>query len=358
MDKQTPEQQSAKETTSAPVKPMVMSSAALLKREASNKGADTGPQMINDAKFTKLYITPEKVCYTKSGISASGLKIAKYIDLPDFARTIVEAFNKQDLSYSVDYKGRNYQVEVIQTITGLQFCISRMPVSIPDVEKLGYTLSVSKMLQSLGDKSGLILVAGSSGSGKTTTMASLLKKYLQLEGGYALTVEDPVELPLDGVYKTVKGDLGICKQTTPENKDKLKGLKHVLRSKPRYIYLNEIDSSEVAEEVLKISTSGHLVIASIKANGINDALKILARYITTSSVGEDMGYNLLANGLLACIYQELVGTPKHIRAECLFANPDLSAGCQVRGMLRSGNINATTQMEQQKGKMERGQPLF
>ena len=49
----------------AQAKPVVMSSAALLKREASNRGAETGPQMINDAKFTKLYVSPEKVCYIK-----------------------------------------------------------------------------------------------------------------------------------------------------------------------------------------------------------------------------------------------------------------------------------------------------
>ena len=177
-----------------------------------------------------------------------------------------------------------------------------MPVSIPDIEKLGFTLSVNKILQSLGDKKGLILVAGSSSSGKTTTMASMLKKYLQLEGGYAITIEDPIELPLSGVYKTIKGDLGVCHQTSLEGKDKIEGIKNVLRSKPNYIFLNEIDSSETAEEILKAATSGYLVIASIKAGGINDALKILARYITTSSVGEEMGYNLLANGLLACIF--------------------------------------------------------
>ena len=355
---QTPQTQPQPEAQAQPqAKPVVMSSAALLKKEASNR-VDTGPQMINDAKFTKLYISPEKVCYIKSGISQQGLKIAKFIDLPEFVKTALEARPPKAHSYTLNYKGRTYQIKITYTTDGEQFCISKMPMTVPDIEKLGFALSVNKLLQTLGDKKGLILVAGSSSAGKTTTMMSLLKKYLQLNGGSAITIEDPIELPLSGVYKTIKGDLGICNQINLEGGDKIEGIKNALRSKPNYIFLNEIDSPESAEEMLKAATSGYLVISSIKADGINNALKILARYITTSSVGEEMGYNLLANGLLACIYQELVGTPKHIRAECLFANPDLSAGCQVRGMLRSGNINATTQLEQQKGKIERGQPLF
>lgn len=338
-------------------KTVVMSSAALLKREASTQQEDI-PKMVNDAKFQKLYITPERACYVKSGISKLGLKLAKFIDLPEFARKIIEAYNKQDKSYSLSYKGRNYNVEVTETITGEQFCVQKIPSAIPELEKLGFTVSVNKILKSLTNKSGLILVAGSSSAGKTTTSASLLKKYLQLEGGYAITIEDPVELPLDGVYKTIRGDLGVCKQTTPSSGIILDGIKNAFRAKPNYILIDEITTPDVAEQILKAATSGYLVIASIKANGINDALKILAKYITSSSVGEDMGYDLLSNGLLACIYQELVGTPKHLRTECLFANPDINAGCQVRGMLRSGNINATTQLEQQKRRIDQGQPLF
>ena len=106
----------------------------------------------------------------------------------------------------------------------------------------------------------------------------MLKKYLQLYGGYAVTIENPIELPLSGVYKTVKGDLGVCSQTKLDGKDKIEGIKNALRSKPNYIYLNEIDSPETAEEMLKAATSGYLVISSIKAGSINDALNILARY--------------------------------------------------------------------------------
>ena len=124
----------------------------------------------------------------------------------------------------------------------------------------------------------MILFAGATGTGKSTSIASLLKKYLQTEGGYAFTIEDPIEMPLDGVYQTVNGDLGLCKQTTPPDGVWEAAIKAALRSKPRDMYLGEIRSAEAAVELLRAATSRHLVLSTIHANNVRDAVTAVAKY--------------------------------------------------------------------------------
>ena len=338
-----------------------MSSAALLHSEASAvKPAyiDDLPKMVNDTNFSDLYITPDKKSYIWSGKSSSGLKLGKFIDIQEFISAVEEKYDGKLSSYSLHYKGRNYRIERTIALEGEQFCARKMPIDIPDIEKLGMPSGVYRQLLSLAARSGLILFAGATGTGKSTSIAALLKKYLQTEGGYAFTIEDPIEMPLDGVYQTVNGDLGLCKQTTPPDGIWEEGIKSALRSKPRYIYLGEIRSAESAVELLRAATSGHLVLSTIHANNVSDAINAMAKYAASGGISEEMAYEMLANGLLGCIHQNLVGSPRKLQVETLFANPDINAGCQVRAMLRTGKLNLATIMESQKTKLEKGMPLF
>lgn len=342
-------------------KATIMSSAALLKKEAPAPKPvidENAPILTNDANFSDLYITPDKTCYVWSGKSTSGLKEAKFVDLQEFINAVITEYDGRNASYSLYFKGRYYRIERTVALAGEQYCARKMPTTIPDLEKLGLPSGIYRQLLTLGNKSGLILIAGATGTGKSTTISALIKKYLQTEGGYAFTIEDPIEMPLDGIYKTVNGDLGLCKQTTPPNGKWEEGIKSALRSKPRYIYLGEIRSPESAEELLRAATSGHLVFSTIHANNVSDGVNALAKYAASSGISEEMAYELMANGFLACIHQNLIGSPKRLRTEALFANPNIVGGCPVRTMLRSGKLNIATLMEQQKTKMERGLPLF
>ena len=342
-------------------KATTISSAALLKTSATipHKVIEESlPKTTNDASFSDLYITPDKTCYVASGRSNSGLKIAKFVDLQEFINAVLEKYDGKNISYSLNFKGRDYRIERTVSLEGEQFCARKMPKSVPDLEKLGLPGGLYKQLLSLANKTGLILLAGATGTGKSTTIAALLKKYLQTEGGYAFTIEDPIEMPLDGIYKMPNGDLGLCKQTTPPDGKWEEGIKSALRSKPRYIYLGEIRSPEAAEELLRAATSGHLVFSTIHSNNVGDAINALAKYASSKNISEDMAYEMLANGLLACIHQNLIGTPKRLKVEGLFANPNIHGGCAVRTMLRSGKLSIATLLEQQKTKMEKGLPLF
>ena len=131
-----------------------------------------------------------------------------------------------------------------------------------------------------------------------------------------------------------------------------------MRSKPKYSYVGEIRTPEAAVELLRAATSGHLVFSTIHGNNVTDAINALGKYAASSGITEEMAYELIANGFLACIHQNLIGSPRRLEVEAVFANPNLSAGCQVRGMIRTARLNLNTIIEQQRSKMKLGQPLF
>ncbi len=313
--------------------------------------------MINDVNFSDLYITPGKRAYMWSGKTPHGLKEVMFDDYDEFISAVEKGY-KNVPSYLIIYKKYSYRVERTIALKGVQYCVRKMPLTIPKVTELGMPAPVMRHLMSLGRASGMILVAGATGSGKSTTLAALLQHYLVNEGGYAFTIEDPIELPLDGVYKNPNGELGLCKQTTPQNGNWKESLKSSLRSCPRYIMLGEIRSPEVATEALQAATSGHLVLTTIHSNSVPDAINALVKYAAASTVSEDMAYDLVSTSILACLHQRLYGVPKKLHLSSLFANPNVEQGCQVRGAIKSGKLNFATMMESQAIKMSNGQPLF
>ena len=242
---------------------------------------------------------------------------------------------------------------------GALYCLRRMPEVVPPIRGLGYPSELINYLVSLRRCSGLILCAGATGSGKTTFISSLLKEYLMEEGGFAYTIENPAEQPLSGIYHARNGGLGVCRQTMPLNNSWGDSLKSALRSAPRYIMVGEIRTPDAADELLRASVSGHLVFSTIHANNVIDALSSLVKYASASDMSEELAYDMLSRGLLGVIHQTLIGKgTKKPSVQFLMANPNTSRGDQVRGIIKTGNLNLATTIEQQMIRMARSQELF
>lgn len=314
--------------------------------------------LINDTEFSDIYIIPDGTAYIWGRKTPSGLVPVCPDDYYEFLQALVSTYDGSNPSYLVTFKGLNYRVERTVTMQGQQFCARKMPFKVPDLNKLGMDEHLSTYLKSLSGAPGLILLAGTTGSGKTTTLAALLKEFLTTDGGYAFTLEDPIEMPLDGTYKTPNGELGICKQMNPPNGSWEEGLKSMLRSKPRYVYLGEIRDPVIASEALRAAISGHMVMSTIHASTVSDAIQSIVKYAAASGISEEMAFDLVGNGILAVLHQTLVGVPKRAKIEFLFANPDSSKGDQVRGIVKSGKLNLSTIIEQQRIRLERGVKLF
>ena len=290
--------------------------------------------------------------------SEFGLMQLKPEDFEEFYDLLERSYQGKT-SYSIMYEGYFFRVERTVSMYGVMFCMRKMPKNVPDMSNLGYPAALVKYLISLGDASGLILLGGATGSGKTTTISSLLREYLINNGGFAYTIEDPFEMPLDGEYHAANGSIGLCKQTQPQNDNWGASLRSALRSRPRYIMVGEIRTPEAASECLRAATSGHLVLSTIHANNVSDAIDALVKHASGGEMSEELAFDLLSRGLLGVIHQQLVGIgKKRPILQYLFANPDTTQGDQTRNIIKTGRINLATTIEMQMTRMAQGKPLF
>lgn len=313
---------------------------------------------LNSFFFADLWLTPERVTYIRDVNTKFALVPLETEDMEDFRKALEQGYTGSS-SYSLKFAGEAYRVERIMTISGIQYNCRKMPKSTPDIFKLGLPEPIVRQLVGLSQESGLILIGGPTGMGKTTTCSSLIKKYLENDGGFVYTIEDPPEMPLDGLYHSKNGGLGLCKQTPVENERWGDALKSAMRSRPRYILIGEIRTPETASQTLRAATSGHLVISTIHANSVEDALNSIIKYATAADLQESLAADLLGRGILACVHQKLEGT-KVLRPalSCAFANPNPTVADQMRMIIRDGKINLSTLMEAQMTKLYQGRPIF
>ena len=313
---------------------------------------------IEDQLFSDIYFTPENIAYVHDGETRYGLKELYADDLPEFRKALDEGYNGRS-SYSLSFGNTMYRVERVATLTGIHYSARRMPRKTPDVARLGLPENLTNHLISLNRESGLLLWGGPTGAGKTTYISCLLRKYLEREGGFAYTIEDPPELPLDGIYSSKRGGLGLCKQTEPINNDWGESLKSVLRCRPRYILVGEIRTPECASQILRAATSGHLVLSTIHANSVEDALNSVIKYATAGGLNEELAADLLGRGILGVIHQKLQGIKTMFpELRFVFANPDPTSADQLRVAIRDRQLSLGTLMEAQSARMFQGKPLF
>lgn len=211
-----------------------------------------------------------------------------------------------------------YRVAVIHTVSGTGYFLRRLKLPVPVIDTLGFSDSVLSTLKSLGKARGLILVAGATGSGKSTTIYSLLTNYLSVYGDVVLSVEDPPELPVQGGYF----DRGIWYQVDANAVGGYeKAMISAMRYNPRYIFLGEIRSSLSAREAIRAAVNGHLVVTTIHGNSLQGAIYALQQIALGSNSDIDLVRSILGDGLLAVLHQELLFTTagtRKLQAELLY----------------------------------------
>lgn len=172
---------------------------------------------------------------------------------------ILEHRRCQDGRFDYTRKGFSYdiRVSVIPGIEGESAVLRLLggDIKAPGLEELGFTKSQLSQIRSLMKmESGLVLAAGPTGSGKTTTLASIISE-IKREDLNIITVEDPVEYRLRGVLQ-VSVDEG-AGRTFAEV------LKRILRHDPDILMVGEIRDAETAAMACRTALTGHLVFASI-----------------------------------------------------------------------------------------------
>ncbi len=179
------------------------------------------------------------------------------------------------------------------TVAAVFRCI---PFQIPSLE----TLNLPDVLSNLVlEKRGLVLMVGATGTGKSTTLASMLEQRNQQLAGHILTIEDPIEF-LFSNKKSVVNQREVGRDTQSLQT----GLKNAMRQAPDCIMIGEIRDRETMTAAISYALSGHLVLSTLHANNSYHAMgRILSFY---SPEARPVLLADLAAGLRAVISQRLV----------------------------------------------------
>ena len=168
-----------------------------------------------------------------------------------------------DSSYYLPAKAR-FRVNIFSQRGNYSMVLRKLETNIPTVESLKLPEAFKKMP---GEKNGLILLTGATGSGKTTSLAALLNEINATKAVHIVTLEDPVEYVHPNVKATFnQRELGL------DYDNFANGLRAALRQAPKIILVGEMRDRETAELALKASETGHLVLSTLHTVNAGQAI--------------------------------------------------------------------------------------
>jgi twitching motility protein PilU len=171
-------------------------------------------------------------------------------------------------------------------------------MNIPTLESLNVASILSDLVM---EKRGLILMAGATGAGKTTTLAAMIDLRNESSTGHILTIEDPIEY----VFRNKRSVIN-QREIGPDTVSLQVGLRNALRQAPDVIMIGEIRDRETMSAAIAYAQSGHLCLATLHANNSYQALnRILSFYpveVRSNMLGD------LAAALRSIVSQRLLRT--------------------------------------------------
>lgn len=200
---------------------------------------------------------------------------------------------QSDLDFSYQVSGINCRWHFYRTIHGMALAIRILPQKIPTLNQLGLPDSVSELLK---EKSGLVIVSGPTGSGKSTTPAAMINAINMSYPYHIITLENPVEYIFDD-NKSIISQIEIGKNI----KSFSDGIKAAMRENPNVIMIGELRTLEDIKTALFAAESGHLVFTTLHSGSVIDALDRLLNYEENLQMK-----NMFANTFKAIIVQRLL----------------------------------------------------
>ncbi|NRB79951.1 MAG: PilT/PilU family type 4a pilus ATPase [Saccharospirillaceae bacterium] len=235
--------------------------------------------------------------------------ISKEVLGPDDAKNLVyellnaeqiEEFEKEfelNTAISFDKIGR-FRINVFKQRNEVSVVARNIKTEIPNFNDLGLPEVLKKIVMK---KNGLILFVGGTGSGKSTSLASLIDHRNTHSTGHIITIEDPVEF----IHRHKKCIVN-QREVGVDTHSFQKALKNTLRQAPDVILIGEIRDRETMEHALAFAETGHLAISTLHANNANQALDRIINFFPEER--RDQLFNDLGNNIVAFVSQRLIKT--------------------------------------------------
>jgi twitching motility protein PilT len=200
-----------------------------------------------------------------------------------------------DTAYMAEGLGR-FRVNGFRQRGAISFAFRFIPKEIPSFDKLGLPDGVKALAE---EHRGLVLVTGATGSGKSTTLATMINSINRSRKHHIVTIEDPIEFVHDDWGCIVnQREVGIDTDSYSE------GLRRVLRQDPDIILLGELRDEESAQSALRAAESGHFVLSTMHTI---DAAETVSRLVEFFPPGKhEMVRQVLAGVLRGVISQRLL----------------------------------------------------
>jgi twitching motility protein PilT len=270
-------------------------------------------------------------------MNASELRQLIYAILTQRQREKFEANLELDTSHPVPNVGR-FRLNVFLQRDSVGAVLRAIPYKIVPLEKLG----IPAVVRSFADlPRGLVLVTGPTGSGKSTTLASVVDLVNSSHASHIMTVEDPIEF-----VHTHKRCVVNQREVGEDTKSFSDALKHVLRQDPDVILVGEMRDLETISTALTAAETGHLVFGTLHTQ---DAPQSIDRVIDVFPAHQQQQIRVqLASAIQAVVTQQLLpraaGRGRAVACEVLVATP------AVRNLIREGKVHQIYSAMQAGGK--------
>ncbi|MFO1443104.1 Flp pilus assembly complex ATPase component TadA [Bacillus sp. Bva_UNVM-123] len=196
------------------------------------------------------------------------------------------------IKVNLEFHPVDLRVSTLPTVYGEKIVMRILDLgsSLNDIDKLGFNkLNLERFIEMIEKPTGIVLLTGPTGSGKSSTLYAALNR-LNSEEVNVITIEDPVEYQLEGINQIqVNSNVGMTFAA---------GLRSILRQDPNIIMVGEIRDKETVEVAIRASLTGHLVLSTLHTN---DSIGTITRLM-------DMGVEpfLVASSLSGVVAQRLV----------------------------------------------------
>jgi len=235
-----------------------------------------------------------------------------------------EAKPEMNLAISESGVGR-FRVNIFKQRNQAAMVVRHIKTEIPDMKTLGLPEILQNVIMV---KRGLVLFVGATGSGKSTSLASLIDYRNRNSAGHIITIEDPIEFIHQHQRSIVnQREVGVDTDCYED------ALKNTLRQAPDVILIGEIRDRETMEHAIAFAETGHLAISTLHANNANQALDRVINFFPIDR-REQLLTDLSLN-LQSIVSQRLVPTVDGKRAaaiEVLLGTP------RIRDLIRRGEV--------------------
>jgi twitching motility protein PilT len=292
---------------------------AMIEKGASDLHLTTGspPQLRVDGRLTPLRMDP---------MSPQDTKQACYSILTDAQKHRFEANNELDLSFGVKGLAR-FRANVFVQRGAVAGAFRTIPYKILTFEELG----LPPVIEKLSEKPrGLILVTGPTGSGKSTTLASIINKINTEHNHHIITIEDPIEY-----LHPHKNCLVNQREVGADTQSFKAALRYILRQDPDVVLVGEMRDLETIEAALTVSETGHLCLATLHTNScvqtINRVIDVFPAH-QQSQIRTQLSF-VLEGVVSQTLLPKATGGGRVIALEVMVPNP------AIRNLIREDKIH-------------------